>query len=382
MSNSNSVKPKSFRSAQVGLLGAIGCLLALVCGPVIGGSLSTPDGKMLPRTTSEQAKANADRVVNFSRTVTELSRTYTISYLTECVDNPYCVARLQGIQDAADKYGMTLKTFDSAWSLTAQTRTAEMAVAEGVFDGYIFGPLAPEPSCKLWQRVLVPTGKPVVTVTVPMCGDTDWTPGTAAQFQQQGEVHYQELVDYAFASCESECEVLAVGGFVGSQLQNYWEGAVARGLEKYPNAKVVVQETANFDPRMAYKKTQDALVYKPNISVVVSNWDDMSRGIEAAITSSGYKPGVDIRIYSAGANQGSVEKLIAGTMNASLALLPYDEGYYATIALAMAMEGDPINGHVDESWLPLVQDSTGTPLITPENVDEWRPRFGGSIFKY
>jgi ABC-type sugar transport system substrate-binding protein len=215
-----------------------------------------------------------------------------------------------------------------------------------------------------------------------MCGDTDYTPGLAATFTQQGEVHYQELVDHAFASCATECKVLAVGGFVGSQLQNYWEAAVQRGAAKYPNAKVVVTETANFDPRLAYKKTEDALVAHPDIKVVVSNWDDMSRGIEQAIAAVGKKPGEDIRIYSAGANMGSVKKLKEGTMNASLALLPYDEGYYSTVALLMAMEDKPIKGYVDESWLPQVMDSTKTPLITPANVDQWKPRLADSPFKY
>jgi len=343
---------------------------------------SPPAAAQSPATPPEESQANANAVVDYDRSNPTPTTAYKIAYLTECVDNPYCVARLQGIRDAAEKFGAEVTVFDSKWSLVDQNRSTEIAVSEGVYDGYIFGPLAPEPSCALWKDVLVPTGKPVVTVTVPMCGDTDYTPGLAATFTQQGAVHYQELVDFAFASCSSECEVLSVGGFVGSQLQNYWEGAVKKGVEKYPNAKVVVEETANFDPRMAYKKTQDALTARPDISVVVSNWDDMSRGIEQAIEASGRSPGTDVRIYSAGANAGSVKKLKAGTMNASLALLPYDEGYYSTVALIMAMEGNPINGYVDESWLPQVMDSTKTPLITPENVDIWKPRLEDSPFKY
>jgi ABC-type sugar transport system substrate-binding protein len=355
---------------------ALGVACALAFGAasqVIAAADSTPP---------EESRANANAVVAYDKAGAATAKSYTIAYLTECVDNPYCVARLKGIEDASAKYEVTMKVFDSKWSLIAQQRTTEIAVSQGVFDGYIFGPLAPTPSCKLWQRLLVPTGKPVVTVTVPMCGDADHTAGLAATFTQQGAVHYQELVDYAFASCDQECFVLAVGGFIGSQLQNYWEGAVQNGLDKYPNAKLVVQEAANFDPRAAYKKTQDALTAHPEIDVVVSNWDDMSRGIEQAIKASGRSPGKDIRIYSAGANSGSVEKIKSGAMNASLALLPYDEGYFATVALIMAMEGKPIDGYVDESWLPQVMESTQTPLITPENVNKWKPRLAGSKFEY
>lgn len=327
-----------------------------------------------PRTSTADSQKHVAALVEFDKAGVKADKKYRIAYLTECVDNPYCVQRLNGIKDAIAKFGLELKVFDAQWSLVSQTKTVQNAVAED-FDGYIFGPLAGAPSCALWKSTLVPTGKPVATVTVPMCGDADYTPGLAGTITMQGAVHYQQLVDHAFASCPDTCEVAAIGGFVGSDLQNYWEAAIKIAAEKYPNAKLVVQEAANFDPRIAFQKTQDALTAHPNITVVVSNWDDMTRGIEQGVNASGRKAGTDVRIYSAGANKDTVAKIKAGSINASIALLPYEEGYYATVTVLMAILGKGINGYVDEADLPEIVSTTGTTLITQQNAANYTAKY-------
>lgn len=335
---------------------------------------AAPAFAQAPRTLPEKSREHAAAVVAFDKAGVKDDKKYRIAYLTECVDNPYCVTRLNGIKDAVAKFGLELKVFDAQWSLVSQTKAVQNAVTEK-FDGYIFGPLAAQPSCALWKSTLKPTEKPVVTVTVPMCGDADYTPGLAATLTMQGPVHYQELVDHAFASCKDKCSAAAIGGFIGSDLQNYWEAAVKKAAEKYPNVSVVVKEAANFDPRIAFQKTQDALSAHPDITVIVSNWDDMTRGIEQGITTSGKKSGSDVRIYSAGANKDTIEKIKAGTINASIALLPYEEGYYATVALLMAMQGKGVNGYIDEADLPEITSKTKTTLISAENAVDYTAKY-------
>jgi galactofuranose transport system substrate-binding protein len=111
----------------------------------------------------------------------------------------------------------------------------------------------------------------------------------------------------------------------------------------------VVDEPANFDPRMALKKIQDALLAHPDITVVLSSWDDMSRGVEQAIRAAGKQPGTEVRIYSGGATKLGVDKVKAGIFNATTAYLPYEEAYYGSVALIMALEGKPVNAYIDEA---------------------------------
>jgi ABC-type sugar transport system substrate-binding protein len=249
----------------------------------------------------------------------------------------------------------------------------ENAVSEGGFDGYFLVPIAGQPVCSLWKRSLEPTKKPVVIVTIPICGDADYTPGLAASFNMSG--HYKDLVAKAFSSCTGPCKVALIGGFPGSDLETAWQKAIEQVSKQYPNVTIVMNEPGNFDPRVALKKTQDALLAHPDISVVISNWDDMTRGVVQAVLAAGKKPGTDVRIYSGGGTRDAIEKVKDGTIVTTLAFMPYEEGYAATVALVMAIEGKPINGFVDEAVLPEIVDTIGKPFVTKENADKYKANY-------
>jgi galactofuranose transport system substrate-binding protein len=338
--------------------------LAIVCAiGLVGNNINASAAEM-----SAAAKA----VVDYDKAFTTPKKKYRIAYLTECVDNPYCLARLEGLKAAAKKYGFEYKIFDANFSPATQAKVVENAVTEG-FEGYLFGPAAAQPGCGLYNRLLKPTGKPVVSIDIAMCGDPDYTPGLAATLTMQGPYHFYDMLDHAFATCKGECKVAAVGGFVGSDLFTYWENAIKKAAAKYPNVKVVVDEPANFDPRIALKKIQDALLAHPDISIVISSWDDMSRGVEQAVIAAGKTPGKDVNIFSGGATKVGVDKVKSGKWASTMAYLPYQEAYYGSVALIMALDGKPINAHIDEALLPEIVNTTGTVFIGKDNVDKYKP---------
>ena len=147
----------------------------------------------------------------------------------------------------------------------------------------------------------------------------------------QGPAHFNEAIDRAFESCEGNCSVAAVGGFVGSDLFTYWENAIKTAAKKYPNVKVVVDEPANFDPRIALTEIQSALLAHPEINIIISSWDDMSRGVEQAVIAAGKKQGKDVKIFSGGATKVGIAKVKAGTWTQTTAYLPYQEAYYGAV---------------------------------------------------
>jgi len=343
--------------------------LATAMAVTIGAVLAfAPVHKAAAVEMSPAAKA----VVDYDKSGAKPSKKYRIAYLTECVDNPYCLARLAGLKAAVAKYGFEFKIFDANFSPATQAKVVENAVTEG-FDGYLFGPAAAQPGCGLYNRLLKPTGKPIVSIDIAMCGDPDYTPGLAATLTMQGPAHFNESIDTAFASCSGNCSVAAVGGFVGSDLFTYWENAIKTAAKKYPNVKVVVDEPANFDPRIALTKIQSALLAHPDISIIISSWDDMSRGVEQAVIAAGKTPGKDVKIFSGGATKVGVAKVKAGTWAQTTAYLPYQEAYYGSVALMMALEGKPINAYIDEALLPEIVNTTGTIFITKANVDKYEP---------
>ena len=316
-----------------------------------------------------------DAVIAFDKAGAKVSKPVRIAYLTECVQNPYCQARLKGITDAASKFGFEFKVFDANFNPAEQLKHVQNAVAEK-FDGYILAPTAAAPACSMWKQFLVPTGAPVVTVDLPMCGDADYTPGLAGTVTMQRQAYFNAMTDRAFASCKGQpCELAAVGGFVGSDLFNLWENAIKAAAAKHPNVSVVADQPGNYDPRTALRIVQDTLRAHPDLALVISPWDDETRGAEQAIASVGKKPGTDVRIYSIGATKDGVARIKGGTYNETTILLPWEEAYYGGIALIMAIEGKPVNAYIDEALLPTVTEGPGTIFITKENVDRFKPNY-------
>ena len=331
------------------------------------------DGSQSDSSAGKSHDTGTLNVLAFDKTGVKPTKKYRIAYLAECVNNPYCETRLEGMQAAAKKYGFEFKVFDANFNPQTQLGQVQNAVAQG-FDGYVFAPTAAAPGCIMWKSFLKPTGKPVVTLDVPMCQDADYTPGLAATVTMVRQAFFNDHVDNAFRSCKSECKVAAIGGFTGSDLFTLWERAIAQGKAKFPKVQVVSDQPGNFDPRVALRVVGDALRAHPDIDVVISPWDDMTRGAEQAIVAAGKKPGKDVRIYSTGATKVGVQRVEQGAWNETSIFLPFEESYYAAVALTMAFEGKPVNAYVNEAEMPPVT-KLGSIYVTRENAAQFRPNY-------
>jgi ABC-type sugar transport system substrate-binding protein len=343
------------------------------CGGSSSSSTSAGPGTSAVRSSAASSSAATSTVVGFDKTAAKPTRKYRIAYLAECTSNPYCQARLRGVQAAAKKYGFEFKVFDSNFSPQTQLQRVQDAVAQG-FDGYLFAPTAAAPGCSMWKRFLKPTGKPVATLDIPMCNDPDHTPGVAATVTMVRQAYFNSDVDYAFSSCKTACKVAAIGGFTGSDLFTIWERAIAQGKAKFPKVEVVADQPADFDPNVALRVIGDALRANPDLNVVISPWDDMTRGAEQAIVAAGKKPGKDVRIYSTGATKVGVQRVERGAWNETMIFLPFQESYYAAVAMIMALEGKPVNGYVDEARMPPVTH-LGSLYVTKDIASRFQPNY-------
>jgi galactofuranose transport system substrate-binding protein len=363
------------RERLAGLLVAAGLatVVAAGCGGESSTSTSTAENAAATQAPATQEGSGASAVLAYDKTATKPAKAYRIAYLAECVSNPYCQARLRGLEAAAKKYGFTFKTFDANFQPQKQLQLVQDAVAQD-FDGYLFAPTAAAPGCTMWKRFLKPTGKPIVTLDVPMCQDADYTPGVAATVTMVRQAYFDQHVDNAFRTCTTKCKVAAIGGFAGSDLFTLWQRAVDQGAKQFPNVDVVSDQPANYDPRVALRVIGDALRAHPDLNMVISPWDDMTRGAEQAIVAAGKTPGKDVRIYSTGATKIGVQRVDRGTWNETSVFLPYEESYYAATALMMALEGKPINAYVNEADMPPVT-RLGSIFVTRDNAARIAPNY-------
>ena len=256
----------------------------------------------------------AKAVVDYDKSGVKPKKKYRIAYLTECVDNPYCLARLAGLKAAAEKYGFEFKIFDANFNPATQAKVVENAVTEG-FDGYLFGPAAAQPGCGLYKRLLKPTGKPVVSLDIAMCGDPDYTPGLAATLDDAGSGALQRVHGPRLFVLQGQ---LHSGG--GRRLRRLrsvhllGERDQERRAKKYPERESRRGRAGQFrSAHRARRRSRSALLAHPDISIVISSWDDMSRGVEQAVIAAGKTPGKDVMIFSGGATKVGVDKVKAGT---------------------------------------------------------------------
>ena len=299
----------------------------------------------------------------------------SIAYITECAtENTFCQVRWQGAQDAAAEANAEITLFNAGFDANTQQGQVQDAVLRG-FDGYVFAPVADASGCASFE-VLVDSGAPVATINSPMCGDADFTEGSAGFVAMQTESFFLEHVRNAFASCDGECEAIAVGGFVGSDLYTRWQNAITRAQEEFPNVTVVTEQPGNFDPATALGVVQDALQANPEAEIIVSSWDDMTRGVEEGIRAAGLVAGEDVRIYSVGGTEYGTERVIEGAWTSTSVLLPYEESYYGVVQLAHSIEtADPTPGFTYLAESPVIVDGPGTIFITSDNAADFDPEY-------
>jgi ABC-type sugar transport system substrate-binding protein len=350
----------------------IASLMLILCTLASAGAIA----QMNPRThvgVGEKRHPATLKVLAFDKSAARPAKKYRIAYLAECTNNPYCRTRLDGVKAASRKYGFEFKVFDANFNPATQLRLVQDAVARG-YDGYLFAPTAAGPACSMWKRHLRPTGKPVVTVDIPMCKDADYTPGLAATVTMVRQAFFNAHVENAFKTCTKPCKVAALGGFTGSDLFTIWERAISRAAAKYPKVDVVSDQPGNYDPRVALRVTGDVLLAHPDLDMIISSWDDMTRGAEQAVKAVGKRPGKDVRFYTTGATKDAVSKVKSGAYNETSIFLPFEESYFGAVALVMALEGKPVNGYVNEAELPAVT-KLGSIFVTKQNADTFKPNY-------
>ncbi|WP_158862039.1 sugar ABC transporter substrate-binding protein [Leifsonia sp. AG29] len=353
----------------VAALAVLGVALAGCSAPT---PAATPAGAQTAATASSDAMKQT--LAYLDAGLPEL-KGKSVAYLAECAAaNSYCQTRLAGAQDMAKKAGVKLTVFDANFDPNTQLSQVQDAVQRG-FDGFVFSPVASTSGCSDW-KLLKATGKPVATINSPMCGSADYTEGTVGFVGMQTESFFQEHVENAFKSCTSPCKAVAVGGYVGSDLFTRWQDAITAAGKKYPKVTVVANQPGSFDPKTALGVVQDALSAHPDVTLVLSSWDDMTRGVEQAITAAGKTPGKDVRIYSVGGTKDGVAAVQAGRWTETSVLLPYEESGYGIVQLARKLEtGAGTPGFAYLAQAPAVVNGPGSIFVTADNASKFSPEY-------
>lgn len=337
-----------------------------------GGSAAASSGSSAGDSSNVSPIAQAEA---YDKATSKAKKPYKIASFNTCTNlNAWCEAMIKFEKQAAAKYGVDLTIYDAAFDPTKQLNQVQDAIAKGGWDGFIFQPVAAAPGCQM-IRTLLATGIPVEQGNSPVCEDEDYHAGTVGFVSTSTENYYKDYLKTVFGSCTSPCQALVVGGVSGQDGWRRLQDAISQVKPNFPNVDIVTEQPGNYDPNQALKITQDALQSHPNISLVLSAYDEMSRGMIQALQSAGKSSGV--KLYSIGGTPYGLSQVKAGSITATIQSDPYPEGYYTVVELVRFLDtGKKTTGFSDTNQWEGILDGPGSPILTQANVDKYKPDYG------
>jgi galactofuranose transport system substrate-binding protein len=228
------------------------------------------------------------------------------------------------------------------------------------------------------MNLLLATDLPVQGANSPVCEDEDYHEGTTGMVSTSTITYYKDYLKTVFDSCGGEdCKAMVIGGVAGQDGWRRLQQAIKETLADYPNVDVVVEQPGDYDPNTAFRVTQDGLQAHPDISLILSAYDEMSRGILQAIDALGEKVGPDLRLYSIGGTPYGLEQVKAGNFISTIQSDPYPEGFFSLVELVRYLD----TGVKTEGWSSTndwkgILDGPGSAVLTGDNVDQYTPTYG------
>jgi ribose transport system substrate-binding protein len=284
-------------------------------------------------------------------------------------NNVYLQANIQAAKDAAAKNGADIEIFDANWSPVTSFNQVENIIASGSFNALVTGAYEGNQYCKQLTQDAPAKNILVVLANSPACdrstneGEALWAPGTLAFVGgSQGRGPYRDWFMKIAEENPGPQKVAVITGPEAIANTINTDLAIADVKAKYPEFEIVGVVRTDYTVLQGNEKFAPLLQANPDLTLVISNYSDMTRGAVQAIKAAGRD---DLKIYDFGGNKWAFEAVRRGEINSTLTMTPYAEYYKAVEALAAAWRGEKV-----ERYLPLE-----SVMITKENADQHEPEF-------
>lgn len=249
---------------------------------------------------------------------------------------PYFAPMAAGIQAVAKHYpNLDIKILSANGSASTEISQIHQAVAAGA-KGIVLNPI--DGSVTGAAKSAMTGGVPVVTLDrdvsdpsarIAFIGDNDVLLG-----KQEAQACLQGA---AKAGLPTPYQVVVLQGTLGASTavnrlagtQQALAPVVAAG-----QAKVVLNQSADFDTAKAQTLMSEFLARTTNISLVIAGNDAMALGAINALRSAGLTPGSKTLVCGADAQPESLAAIKAGTQYDTVTHSPYVEAFWAVEALA------------------------------------------------
>jgi ribose transport system substrate-binding protein len=341
------------------------CAAGLCSGTMAGGALAAP------AETPASAPCQPHKIdLGNGISVTGGCRPLRIAYLAAATNNVYLQAGIHGAEDAAKAAGATITMFDANWQPSTQFNQAQNVIASGQYDAIVAEMNDGNQACAILSKDAPAKNILVTIANNPLCdrgtkeGDDLWTPGTLAFVGgSQGNTAFRDWLFWIAAQNPGPQKVAVLTGpELGANSQNT-DLALQAVQKKDPDFHVVAVVRTDYSVLQGNQKSVPLLQANPDLTLLVSNYSDMTRGALQAARQVGVLG--KLKIYDNGGNGWAFQSVKQGTLAATRVLTPYTEMYKAVQSVADAWAGKPV-----PRFIPL--DSA---LITPATVDQYKPQY-------
>lgn len=180
-----------------------------------------------------------------------------------------------------------------------------------------------------WEEVLAEVNEaeiPLILIDrMPECAaDIEYAAAFGGDFVEEGRRQTIWAGEYlkSIGRGDEEICVAIMEGTTGADAQVGRTEGNLEGLEKYPNMKVVAQQSGNFTRTEGQAVMEAWLKSVEKIDVLIAQNDDMGLGAVDAIKAAGLVPGKDIIIVGCDSVKAAFDAIVAGDMNATVECTP------------------------------------------------------------
>jgi ribose transport system substrate-binding protein len=285
-------------------------------------------------------------------------------------NNTYVQTRMKAVKAAAGKAGAAVTIFDANWDPNQQVNQMQTALASKKYNAWLVQAVVPDPLCNVVKQAIA-AGIIVIVANQPLCGATTYTPGTVGFVGGQTRDTYSLWLKWILDDNRAGADALLVTGPAQDANRRNLLAAYAQLKAKYPKFKFAADQPTDYSTAKALQVSQDVLLAKKNITVVVTNWSGSTQGVVQAIKSAHL--GRKVKVYDLGANAWAVGAVKAGQLRMTFPLLPALEGQRSIEALV-----DYVTENKVAKFVNLVRDPTfkgKLPFITKQNANSYKAQF-------
>ena len=306
--------------------------------------------------------------------------TVRIAVLLSSTANTYEQADLKGVKAAAAKFGgKVVKVFDANFDASTQSTQVEDAITTKQYDAFVILPQA--------GNVIVPQVKDAIKAGIKVvcllspCGlnqqsNARQIPGYVTTVGYQFAENGTDIARAIVAACGSlnPCKVAYEPGLLSFSTEKFRTNGITAYLKKHPSIKIVAEQEGKYLANSGRTAMQNMLQAHPDVNVAASSGDQMTLGMEQAVKSAGMSG--KVKLIGNGASVPGVAAVKAGRWFATVANLPYTEGYLGAKYAIMAAKGTPLSkipAFVDD----LKYSKVGTTIITKANASKFKAEWAG-----